>query len=619
MATQVGFDTAVTQIDDQIDLAQTRATDAIANAFDAINNLTNVAMEVPPSIDFIAPTIGVNIPVVTGVAPAKPDAAIAAIKSAIGAAPGTFVADIDERAMQSAPQEEFSSPTIVFPTAPLFENLVVPSALTIALPGNIPDAPVVNLPTDLSVGNQNIPNIPTIEKPDFGEVLPTLDIDLPETTFAYVEPLYTSTLKDAITSKLLDGVQLGGTGLGATVQTDIWNQDIERLNQQKDDDVDATINRWAGRGFDLPAGMLAAQVQEIQKNFSKDRAQNSRTISVEEARIAKEMTQFFLTSGLSLEQLELNHANNVANRSLEAEKAVVEFSIALFNSKVAKFNTELERYKAKQIEVEIKLKIQELVLAQYLAEISGVETGIKQDAIKIDNYNAILKSHDVNIRLYEAEVGAVLAQLNIERAKVEIFKGEIDAYVAQIQAKRSEYDLYLAQIEGERAKIDIHKTEVEAYATRVNAVKVSNDVVIAQINSDISIEEMNLKAHLANIDLFKTKNNFAVSELNLESDIYRTESAVFETLIRNATQQAELNIQTQIKTEALVQANSQMALETAKANLNAVLASNEIRVSASVAQVKSSAALAGMVGGAIQGMLQLGGQGTALETTEITP
>jgi hypothetical protein len=59
-----------------------------------------------------------------------------------------------------------------------------------------------------------------------------------------------------------------------------------------------------------------------------------------------------------------------------------------------------------------------------------------------------------------------------------------------------------------------------------------------------------------------------------------------------------------------------MSLEAAKANLQAALQQNEIRVQASSAQASASSSMAGMVAGAIQGMLQLGGQGTSLETTE---
>ncbi len=613
----VSADVATTKslIESQISSADIRAESTISRTFDAINNLNGTAGEVAPSLDFVAPNISVTVPSIYGVSPTKPTAEIAAIRSAIGAVPGDFSASIADRSMQSAPQEEFVAPTITFPTAPLFDDLIKPSALSIALPGNIPDVPSLTFPTNLDV-DQTVPTIPTIALPEFGETLPTLSIDLPETTLAYVEPVYTSTLKTALASTLLDGVNNGGTGLGSTVSTNIWNQDVERLTQQKDDDVEEVLNKFSGRGFDMPTGMVAHQVNEVLKNYTNDRSQNSRTIAIEEAKIAKEMTQFFLSTGLNLEQININHANNVANRALEAEKAVIEFSIQLFNSKVNKFNLELERYKAKQIEVEMKLKIQELILSQYLAEVSGLEAGTKVNTARIANYNSILNSHQTNINLYEAEVGAVLAQLNIERAKTEIFKGEIDAYVAEIQAQKNEYDIYLAQIEGESAKIGIHKTEVDAYATRVQAVKVSNDVVIAQINADIGVEEMNLKAHLANIEKYKAKSDQGIAEMSMQADLYRTDGSTFDTLIKNASAQAEMNVQAQIRSGALDQASAALSLEASKANLTSLLEANKIRVTASAAQAQASSAMTGMIAGAIQGMLQLGGQGTSIETVE---
>lgn len=600
-------------IESQIVSADGRADSAISTAFDAIRQMSEAASEVTPSLDFTAPSININTPVISGRGPDEPS--LASIKAAIGSPPGDFTASISERAMQSAPQEGFVSPDINFPTAPVSSTLIKPSALEISLPGNMPDVPNIVLPTDLTI-DRTIPSLPTISLPSYGETLPTLNIDVPETTLAYVESTYASALKTAITSNLLAGVNDGGTGLGATVQTAIWNKDIERLSQQKNDDIEEVLNKFAGRGFDMPAGMVAHQVNEVLKEFTNKRSQSSRDVMIKEAEMAFDMSKFFLSTGLDLEQIEINHANNIANRALEAEKAVVQFSIDLFNAKASEYNLQLERYKAKSVEVETTLKIQELILSQYLAEITGVEAGVKVDSVKVTNYNAILAKHDVSIKLYEAEIGAVLAQLNIERAKSEIFKAQIDGYVAEIQAQKNEYDLYLAKIKGEIAKIDIHKTEVDAYSVRVNAVKISNDVVIAQINSDISIEEMNLKAHLANIEKYKAKSDQGIAEMGVEADLYRTNSGVFDTLIKNASAQATLNVQTQIRTEALNQANAAMSLEAAKANLQAALQAQEMRVQASSSQASASSAMAGMVASAIQGMLQLGGQGTSIETIE---
>ncbi len=611
-------DTITPLIATQITDSNDRATSAVGNAFDAISNMAAAAQTVPPFLDFTAPNISLATPSVSTVAPTKPGSEIAAIKSALGSAPGDFTASVADRVTQDAPQEEFTTPIIVFPTDPTFNPLVKPSALPITLPDDIPDVPILTIPTTLVVGGMTIPAVPSISSPNWDITIPSIDIDLPDTTFAYVEPVYTSTLKTAIALSLLDGVENGGTGLGATIETNLWNRDIERLSQQKDDDVEETLNFWSARGFTMPYGMIQKAVEVVQDKFTQNRSESSRNIANEQAKIAKEMTQFFLTTGLSLEQLELNHANNVANRALEAEKAVVQFSIDLFNSKASKFNLELARYQAQSTEIEGRIKIQALILDQYRAELSSVEIQDKIDRTAIDNYRAILSSHDASVRLYEAEVGAKIAEMTIEAKKIDIFKSEIDAYIAEISAQKSEYDLYLAKIEGQSAKIDLHKTEVDAYASRVNAVKVSNDTIIAKIQSDIAVEDMNLRAHLANVDIYKTKSDLAVSEIGTEADLFRTEGSIYASDLDLLTKFSELQVQVQIRAAALDQQNANMSLQASIANLTAITESNKIRLAASSAQAQSSSALAGMVAGSIQGMLQLGGQGTALETTDIS-
>lgn len=588
----------------------------MSTTFQAIRQMAEASQALPPFLSFTAPSVGIVVPSVSSVGPSKPTSQIASIKATLGSPPANFVASIEERITQDVPQETFTTPTIVFPTAPVLVDLIKPSSLPITLPDDIPDVPALTIPTTLDVGGFTFPAVPSIATPNWDLTIPSLNIDLPQTTLNYVEPVYTSALKTAIETALLDGVQNGGTGLNATIETDIWNRQIERLSQQKDDDIEEVISLWAGRGFSMPAGMVAEQVTEVQKRFTDERSQASRDVAIEQARIAKEMTQFFLTTGLNKEQIEINHANNVANRALEAEKSVIEFSIALFNSQVSKFNLQLARYQAKAIEIEGRIKIQALILQAYQAEISSIEVKDKIDRTAIDNYRAILQSHEASIKLYEAEVGAKIAEMNIEAKKIDIFKSQIDAYVAEISAQQSKMDLYRARIAGETAKIDLHKTEVDAYATRVNAVKIANDTIIEKIKSDISIEDMNLRSHLANVEIYKTKSDLAIREVGTEADLYRTDAGIYQTIIDQAMKQAELSVTTQIRAAALDQANAQLALEASRANLIAVTESNKLRLVASQAQANASSALAGMTASAIQGILQIGSQGTSI--TEVS-
>lgn len=614
----VGTDVALIKdhVDNQTGIQNERATNAINEAHGFLQKLEEAATYIPEAFPDSEPvSLALQTPLLAAAAPFTPVTAINDIKATIPAQPDDFNASVADRDVQSVPQENFSTPNVSFPNAPVYSAETKPSKETISLPGGVPDTPTVSVPNDLTVSTQTVPSIPSISVPSFGESLPVLNIDLPGTTLAYVEPVYTSALKTALASALLNGVNDGGTGLGVTVQTAIWNQDIERLAQQKDDDIEEVLNKFAGRGFDIPTGMVAQQVNEVLKNFTNDRSQNSRTIAIEEAKLAKEMTQFFLSTGLSLEQIELNHANNIANRALEAEKSVVQFSIALFNSKVQEFNTQLARYQSKVSEVDANIKIQGLILDQYRAELSGVSVVSEKDKISIDNFKAKLDSHNAVVNLYEAETSAVKTSLDIERAKMDIFKVDIDDYVARLGAQKNEYDLYLAEVQGEKSKIDLHRADVEAYVARVNGVKISNDVVIAQINSDIAIEELNLKSYLANVDKWKEKSQLAIQELGIEERFFSANIQRYRAEVSREVAQNTLNVEAAIKVSNLEVANSNIQLQRAIAENNSVIEQARARIIAAQGAADGYTALATVAAGVIQTMLQLGGQGTSVETT----
>jgi hypothetical protein len=93
---------------------------------------------------------------------------------------------------------------------------------------------------------------------------------------------------------------------------------------------------------------------------------------------------------------------------------------------------------------------------------------------------------------------------------------------------------------------------------------------------------------------------------------------MYQSELQNSQAFAEQAVNTAIRAASLDQMSAQMSLEASKANLTAITESNKIRLTASQAMAQASAALAGMTAGAIQGVLQLGGQGTSIENTEVS-
>ena len=612
--TQTILDETATIITNAINAQQAKATASLNEADGFLDKLANNMLFAPTDIENVDfGSIDINPVAIGAIPPTEPRARINAIKASIPTLPADFTASVTDRAIQETPDENFTAPTINFPTAPTFVEEVKPSKQETTLP-NAATKPIPTIPGDLTVSDQNVPNIPSISLPDWGETIPTLSIALPSTTLAYVEPVYTSALKTELASNLLSKIQSGGTGLNATIEGNIYNRDVERLAQKLSDDIDATLDRFAGRGFTMPPGTVAAQVQELQINHTNERSNQSRDVAIQQANIADVNTRFFLQIGLSWEELLINQANNIANRALEAEKSVVEFSISLFNSKIAKFNVELAKYQAKDIEVQSNLRIQQLKLSQYEAELRGVEADATKDSVSIENYKAKLTAHDAQTRLYEAETAAINSALNIERARIEIFREDINDYVARIGAKKNEYDLYLAEVQGESAKVDLQRSNVETYAARVNAVKVANDTVQEQVRSDIAVEELNLKSHITNVDIWKEKSQLAIQEMNIERDFFSESNRVYSEVVRMSIANASLVLEAAVRREQIEQKQLEVSLQKGVAEMNASIEQARIRHLRSGTVAQGYVALATILNGVVQSMIQLASQGIATLT-----
>lgn len=604
-----------TRVDTQIGSQEDRAVQALKDVEAFLKNLQDAANTAPiaiPPLDKV--NVDFSVAAIGAIPPAKPTAEIAAIKASIPTEPADFTASVEDRDVQQTPGENFNTPVINFPTAPVFLKESVPSLQSLIEPV-VATKPTPTIPGDLTVSDQGVPNIPSISLPNFGDPIPTISIDLPSTTLAYVEPVYTSLLKTELESNLLSKIQNGGTGLNATVEGKIYNRDVERIAQKLSDDIDSTLNRFAGRGFTMPPGTVAAQVQELQINHTNDRSQQSRDVAIQQANIADANTKAFLQMGLSWEQVTLSHANNIANRALEAEKSIIEFGISLFNTKIQRFNAELARYQAQDLEVQSRIRIEALKLDQYRAELERVAAEATKDNVSIENYKARLAAHDAQVRLYEAETAAVQSNINIQLGKVEIFKADIDGYVARIGAQKNEYDLYLAEVQGETAKIGLYRSNVEAYAARVESVKSANETVQEQVRSDIAVEELNLKSHLANVDIWKEKSQLAIQELVFEKDYYSTQITRYREAVRMAIANAELNLQADVRAGQFEQAQAKLDFQKALADTNLLLDQANFKLRGAETLSNSYISLATVAIGAIQTMMQLSSEGIDTATT----
>jgi hypothetical protein len=540
--------------------------------------------------------VSIYVPPISAVAPARPTTAIDEIKNRVaGLPPSEFSTTTVSTNYPTLDEKEITKPVIALPDAPSFTTEVP------AVKPFIDDiinavAPSEAVPDKLTgIGSYIIPSPPSVNVADFGDPIPSYTLTVPDLEFSYVEPTYTSALKDAMGVKLLSDIESGGTGLAADVEEAIWERTRERDDRDYQDAATKLDSRWSGKSFSLPDGVLTELHQDLIVDNRNQRVERSRDILIKQAELAQANTHFTITSSLSLEQLELNHANEVNNRALEAARATIEFGIAFHNLKITDFNIQLERAKLQAVEQGSKLDAEKLRLEAYRTELLEVQAKSTLDKDLLAAYNFDLERYDKLLRLFDSEQGAVQTALGIEGLKISLYKENINDHRARLDAQRNQALLYEAQVKGELGKVQVYTAELESERTRVGTLKVQTDIQIAKVNESVKLQDLQLRAFLGNIERYKAEVGIANIELSQEAVMYGHDVDKFRAEISKDVSQQSLGVETLIKGRALDLQNTNIRLENAKANLQALLSTANLRLEASKGIASAYVSITGAV------------------------
>jgi hypothetical protein len=572
----------VGEVQDQISEAQTRATNATNDSDSFLRALRDSALATAPQVGLTLPgNISIYVPPISAVAPARPTTAIDEIKNRVATLPPSeFTTTTVSTNYPTLTEKEITKPDISLPSAPDFTE-EVPAVKPFVDDVINAVAPNEAVPDKLAdIGNYTIPAPPSIVIADFGDPIPSFDLILPDLEFSYVEPIYSSALKDALTAKLLSDVENGGTGLSEAVEDAIWERTRERDDKDYVEAATKLDSRWSGKGFSLPDGVLTELHQSLIEDDRNQRTERSRDILIKQGELAQVNTHFAITSSLALEQLELNHANEVNNRALESAKAAIELGIAFHNLKITDFNIQLERAKLQAIEQGSRIEAEKLRLEAYRTELLEVQAKSALDKDVMAEYNLDLERYEKLIKLFNAEQGAVTTALGIEGLKISLYKENINDHKARLDAQKNEALLYEAQVNGELGKVKVYVAELQAESTRVGTLKVQTDIEIAKVNENIKLQDLELRAFIGNIERYKAETGLASIELSQEAVMYGHDVDKFRAEIQRDVSQLSLGVETLIKGRALDLSNTNIRLENAKANLNALLSTANLRLEA---------------------------------------
>lgn len=425
-----------------------------------------------------------------------------------------------------------SLPTLVVPTpAKVNADIAIPAFATISLPKlntpnaptlkdftftgvqptintpNAPARPALHLPTAPTFTNVAMPTITDIVMPTLHAIAPVDSLSAPTALFAFSEVAYSSALLDSSKAKLLRDMTHGGYGIETNDEIALWNRAAERELRGAAIASDEVARTMASRGFSLPPGAMLAQLASTQQAATEKLSSVSRDIALKRADMYVENRKFTITEVRELEQILIGTHMSVMERALNASKATVEFGIALYNSRISKFNALMEGYKSNvsAYAEQVRAAVSQLEAQKVKLEVVQTEIGIQKSRAEI--YNTQVEGQKAILEMYRTDISAMQGLVDVERLKLDGFRSSVEIFSEQIRAGTLQLQGYEAQTRGNLAQVEVYKAQIGAQLSQAELAKAQASIV--ESNARVSTE--NLRA--------------AISSIAASADIYRAQSA----------------------------------------------------------------------------------------------
>ncbi len=472
----------------------------------------------------------------------------------------------------------FSAPAVPTDTIPdiptdlpVTEDPVVPVSPTI----DIPDAPVLTA--------VDLPAVPEIESLSFDAILPTLELTAPDAAFSWTPEEYSSNIADDVRAKLHTDITEGGTGLADDVEAAIFARASDRLEYELSKDYDAELGNFETWGFDLPDGILAANLREVLGEGTRRRAELNRDVLVKQAELAQNNTQFAITSGLTHEKQLMDYFTQQASFAFQAAKATWDAALELFRGKVDEYNARMSAYKVQGDVFEARVRAGTSLIDRYRIQMEGAKIQGDLNEQEVAIYTSRIGALRTIVELWAAQVDGARLQAELNKAKIDGFIAVLSAKREQINAVTAKFNLYQSQLDGEKTKADIYSTQVDAHTSLVASKKVEADVNKTRLDADILANDNKLKVLAAAISGFKAESDNTIGEAGVNTDIYTAAIQAFVGEINkdNATVAAQAEVFRAQAQQA--DANATLAARNIEANLRVAAMLTDAQVAAATA------------------------------------
>lgn len=509
-----------------------------------------------------------------------------------------------------------AAPTITLPTAPsltavVFNEQAKPGSLSIAEPTSsiddftevdptlsLPTAPTVtygSIPTIPSIANIPVPDAPTVTMPalptymalntvTFGgvdlhadwltklETIPTLNIVEPTPYSHNVNPAYTSALLESM-SALLDARLNGGTGLPSAVEQAIWDRSRDRETSIAQSNIDEVMRKSETLGFKLPTGALSAQLRQAEQAYYDKLSELSRDVAVKQAELEQENLKQTIAAGIQLEGQLIDHCYKLEQLTFENAKTYADNSIQVYNAQVENYKALLQSYTVYADAYKTVIQAELSKVEVYKAELQAEQTKVNVNVSLVEQYKAQIEAGMSAVKIFEAQVAAAQTLVELERAKIGAAGEQIQAYVAQVNAETAKVEAYKAQITGEMSKVEIYKSKAQVFSYKVNAQAEKARADLGRYTALVQAKSAEWEGYKAAVSAEGERVRAVIGQNSTLVDAYKATATAAEAAASAHARTWEAGIKQ-------YEAQQTITLQTAKANTEALIATNSARADA---------------------------------------
>ena len=190
-----------------------------------------------------------------------------------------------------------------------------------------------------------------------------------------------NTLDATLKSIIATEIQKGGEGYSDEAETAAYEQEAERVEALRQENIDEALAGAAGFGFSMPQGHHIEAVRKINEKFRLDAEKKSGDVMSSQVKISLENKWRALNAGISYNQIMLAYFDTKAQRALEA--AISLLSLGLF---AIKYRTDMAKQmletgkaanKATMDKVRIIIELYSIELLKYKKQTDGLITMAK--------------------------------------------------------------------------------------------------------------------------------------------------------------------------------------------------------------------------------------------------